>query len=82
MLKIFEFADSKSPLLNKSREFLALSGGALVLVAVMIFAFPELVAYFMATALLWLGLFALVLAFRARKAVRRESSHFEYHEVL
>ncbi len=60
---------------------LAFAGAVCLLTAFMIFAFPELVAYLVATVLLGIGGAALVLAFRLRQSVRHESGG-QYYEII
>jgi len=55
---------------NHLWKILALLGSALLLSAVLIFVMPELVAYVFAAALFWLGLTAIVAAFRMRRRSR------------
>lgn len=49
---------------------LAAAGAALILAALMIFIMPELVAYLVATMLLWGGITLVAVAWRSRKAAK------------
>lgn len=48
-------------------QFVLLVGASLVLSAILIFLLPELLAYLVATVLLWIGILFLGIAFKVKK---------------
>jgi len=59
-------------------------GAGFLLVALMIFIFPELVAYFVATMFLWIGMVFVALALRKRPRRRSNGTYHyeEFYEIL
>ena len=52
-------------------QFVLFIGASLILTAVMIFLLPQLLAYLVATVLLWIGIFIFGMAFKFKKLNNR-----------
>ncbi len=67
---------------RETRWFFGLTGVLLVLAALTIFVFPEILAFLLATILLWAGIVLIGLALRKPRRAPEQSMRYEYYETF
>ncbi|MFQ5650722.1 MAG: hypothetical protein ACE5IY_12335 [bacterium] len=83
MFDFFNFFESSATQSAEARRLLGFTGVGFLLAALAIFVFPELVAYLVATILLWLGGTLVGLALRSKtQGAGDQTLRYEYYEFL